>query len=458
MQAIIDHINRYRQQHIDDLIEFVKIPSISCSSEHKLEVERCARFLAAKMREAGLSHAEVIPTAGHPVVYGEWLGAPGRPTMLIYGHYDVQPVEPLDLWQSPPFEPSLRGENLYGRGTIDDKGQVYVHLKAIEAYFKARNSLPLNLKFIVEGEEEIGSEHLAAFLLEHRHRLDADVCVISDTPMLDKGVPSICYGLRGLTYMEVEVRGPRSDLHSGSFGGTVANPAQVLAQLIVKLKDVRGRLKIPGFYDKVVAISDQERSNLASLPFREKEFLELTGSPKLTGETGYSTLERLWARPTLDVNGLVSGHTGEGAKTIIPGWALAKISMRLVPHQDPDEIAELFTRYVLKSAPRTVRVEVRKLSAGRGFLAPYDHPAFQAAIRSLEKGFGRRAVFIREGGSIPFVGTIHDILQKPCILLGFGLPDENSHAPNERLNLDNYHQGIISVAHLYDELARLNWA
>ncbi len=457
MQAIIDYINQNRQRYIDDLKEIVRIPSISCSNEHKPEVERCGHYLAQKMREWGLSHAEVIPTPGHPVVYGEWMGAPGKPTVLIYGHFDVQPVEPLELWETPPFEPSLRDGNLYGRGAIDDKGQVYIHLKAIEAHLKNGNRLPVNVKFIVEGEEEIGSEHLEDFLKRYREKLSADVCVISDTPMLDKGIPSICYGLRGLTYMEVEVQGPKTDLHSGSFGGTVANPANVLAQIIYKLKDSRGRVKVPGFYDKVAAITDQERSNLASLPFHERDFLKLTGSPKLTGEAGYSTLERVWARPTLDVNGLVSGHTGEGAKTIIPSWARAKISMRLVPHQDADEIAELFSNYVRKITPKTVRVEVRKLSSGRGFLAPYDHPGFQAAIRALEQGFGKKAVFIREGGSIPFVGTIHEILQRPCILLGFGLPDENSHAPNERLDLENYHQGIISVAHLYEELSQVAW-
>jgi acetylornithine deacetylase/succinyl-diaminopimelate desuccinylase-like protein len=455
MESIVDYINSHRQRYIDELIDIVKIPSISCSSEHKREVQRCAEYLKEEILKIGLTRAEVIPTPGHPVVYSEWLGAPGRPTMLIYGHYDVQPVEPLEAWITPPFEPAIRDGELYGRGTTDDKGQTYIHLKAVEAWLKNKGKLPVNVKFIVEGEEEIGSVHLAQFLSEHKKLLQADMVVISDTPMLDRGIPSICYGLRGLTYMEVEVTGPSVDLHSGSFGGAVANPANVLCEIIAKLKDEKGRVTIPGFYDKVVPVSEDERRNLAALPFDEEAFLKLTGSPTFYGEEGYTTLERVWARPTLDVNGLVSGHTTEGAKTIIPSRALAKVSMRLVPNQDPDEIAKLFEKYVSEIAPPTVHVQARKLSAGPGFLASYDHPAFQAAIRALEKGFGKRAVFIREGGSIPFVGTIYEILQRPCILLGFGLPDENSHAPNEKLYLENYHQGIISCAYFYEELAHV---
>lgn len=457
MEKIVEYINSNRQRYIDELVDIVKIPSISCSSEHKQDVERCAEYLKHKMLAAGLTRAEVMPTPGHPAVYGEWLEAPGKPTVLVYGHYDVQPVEPLEEWISPPFEPEIREGELYGRGTTDDKGQVYAHLKAVEAWMINEGRLPVNIKFIVEGEEEIGSEHLEQFLAEHKDLLQADVAVISDTPMLDRGVPSICYGLRGLTYMEIEVQGPSVDLHSGSFGGIVANPANVLCEIIARLKDETGRVTIPGFYDKVAPVSDDERRNLASLPFDEAAYLKLTGSPAPCGETGYTTLERMWARPTLDVNGLVSGYIGEGAKTIIPAKALAKVSMRLVPHQDPDEIAELFIKYVQEIAPKTVRVDVRKLSAGVGFLAPYDHPAFQAAIRALEKGFDKRAVFIREGGSIPFVGTIHDTLGVPCILLGLGLPDENSHAPNEKLYLVNYHQGIVSCAYLYQGLAEVEF-
>lgn len=455
LKSVLAYIEQNRQRYVDELAEIVRIPSISSSSAHRDDVRRCADYLRQKMLDSGLTRAEVMPTAGHPVVSGEWLGAPGKPTILIYGHYDVQPVEPLSEWLTPPFEATVRDGALYGRGTTDDKGQVYIHLKAVEAWLRTTGSLPLNVKFIIEGEEEIGSEHLEDFLRAHRDRLQADIVVISDTPMLRRGLPSICYGLRGLTYMEVDVRGPSVDLHSGSYGGAVANPAHVLCEIVARLKGPDGRVKIPGFYDRVRRLSRRERAHLRELPFDESEFLRLTGSPALTGERGFTTLERLWARPTLDVNGLVSGHTGEGAKTIIPARALAKISMRLVPDQDPDEIARRFESYVRQIAPPTVRVEVRTLSTGRPFLAPYDHPAFHAASRALEKGFGRRPVFIREGGSIPFVATIHQVLGRPCVLLGFGLPDENSHAPNEWLSLENYHQGIVSVAHLLPELARV---
>ncbi len=455
VESVIAYINENRQRYVDELIEIVRIPSISASRAHRDEVRRCAEYFRQRMIESGLLRAEVMPTSGHPIVYGEWLGAPDKPTVLIYGHYDVQPVEPLSEWLTPSFEATVRDGALYGRGTTDDKGQVYIHLKAVEAWLRTSGSLPVNVKFIIEGEEEIGSEHLEEFLTTHRDLLQADVVVISDTPMLERGLPSICYGLRGLTYMEVEVRGPAVDLHSGSFGGAVANPATVLCEIVARLKGPDGRVKIPGFYDKVRRLGRRERARLRELPFRESDFLSLTGAPPLTGERGFTTLERLWARPTLDVNGLVSGHIAEGAKTIIPARALAKISMRLVPDQDPDEIADLFHAYVRALAPPTVVVEVRKLSAGHPFLAPYDHPAFEAARRALEKGFGRRTVFIREGGSIPFVATIHRVLGRPCVLLGFGLPDENSHAPNEWLSLENYHQGIVSVAHLLAEVAEV---
>lgn len=455
LEAVLAYIEENQQRYVDELVEIVGIPSISSSSAHREDVRRCAEYLRQKMLDAGLMRAEVMPTGGHPVVYGEWLGAPGRPTILIYGHYDVQPVEPLSEWVTPPFEATVRDGALYGRGTTDDKGQVYIHLKAAEAWLRTAGSLPVNVKFIVEGEEEIGSEHLEEFLTAHRDLLQADIVVISDTPMLQRGLPSICYGLRGLTYMEVEVRGPSVDLHSGSFGGAVANPANVLCEIIAQLKGPDGRVKIPGFYDRVRRLGRRERAQLRELPFDESDFLRLTGSPALTGERGFTTLERIWARPTLDVNGLVSGHTAEGAKTIIPARALAKVSMRLVPDQDPEEIARQFENYIRQIAPPTVTIEVRKLSTGRPFLAPYEHPAFQAASRALEKGFGRHAVLIREGGSIPFVPTIHQVLARPCLLLGFGLPDENSHAPNEWLSLENYHQGIVSVAHLLVELARV---
>lgn len=456
MEAIVRYIDENRQRYIDELIEILRIPSISSSAEHTGEVLRCAEYLRDKMLEAGLTHAEVVLTPGHPIVYGEWLEAPGRPTVLIYGHYDVQPVDPLNEWITPPFEPSIRENNLYARGSVDDKGQVYIHLKAIEAHLKTAGRLPVNVKFIIEGEEEVGSEHLGNFLAMRQDLIKGDLVVISDTPMLAHDVPSICYGLRGLAYMEVEVIGSKQDLHSGSFGGVAANPAMVLATIISQLKFGSGYIAIPGFYDRVRLIEESERAVLASLPFNEQEFLELSGLRAVSGELGYTTLERVWARPSLDVNGLVSGFIEEGSKTIIPAKASAKISMRLVPDQDPDEIARLFDRFVRELAPPSVEVNVRYLHGGKPFLAPYDHPAFQVGLHALEKGFGKRAVFIREGGSIPFVSTIYETLQRPCILLGFGLPDENSHAPNERMDLNNFHQGIISSAYMLDGLAGID--
>ncbi|HEX2172142.1 MAG TPA: dipeptidase [Dehalococcoidia bacterium] len=431
MDTVQEYIDANRQRFVDDLIEIVRIPSISSSPDHRGEVARCAEHLAGEMLRVGLERAEVVPTAGHPMVYGERVTDPARPTVLIYGHYDVQPVDPLDQWQSPPFEPQERGGELYGRGTVDDKGQVYVHLKAIESWLSQTGDLPVNVKLMVEGEEEIGSENLTRFLLDNHDRLAADAVLISDTPMFRRGYPSICYGLRGLCYMEVHVRTSPVDLHSGSLGGVVANPANALAEIIAKLHDDQGRVTIPGFYDRVRPIAPAEREALAKLPFDEAEFLRTVGAPGLVGEAGFSTLERLWARPTLDVNGIWGGFSGEGTKTIIPATAAAKISMRLVADQDPEEIARLFEEYVPTLAPPGVTVTVRRHHGGRPFIAPVEHPAFQAADRALERAFGRAPVYIREGGSIPFVAEIADVLQRPCLLVGFGLPDENSHAPNE---------------------------
>jgi acetylornithine deacetylase/succinyl-diaminopimelate desuccinylase-like protein len=410
------------------------------------------------MLRVGLTQAEVIPTDGHPVVYGEWLGAPGKPTVLVYGHYDVQPVEPLDLWISPPFAPTVRDGRLYARGSIDDKGQVYIHLAAIEAFLRSSKgaaALPVNLRFIVEGEEEIGSEHLEDFLQKERERLSADIVVVSDTPMFAKGVPSICYGLRGMAYLEIEVHGPATDVHSGSYGGGIDNPANVLARIVAALKNPAGVIEVPGFYERVRPLDPEERAALNSLPFDEASWLAGSGAPAAAGEQGYSLIERLWTRPTLDVCGLLSGYTGEGAKTIIPAWARAKVSMRLVPDQDPDEIANLVARYVEKISPPTVKATVKNLHGAPAWVAPRSHPAFEAARRALQKGFDHDVVLVREGGSIPFVRTISDELGIPCLLVGYGLPDENAHAPNEWLDLDNFQRGAISTAWLYRELSEL---
>ncbi len=447
-------VNDNRQRYLDELVAFLKIPSISSSSAHAGEVTRAAEFLRAEMERLGLE-ARVFPTAGHPVVFGQWLGAgEAKPTVLVYGHYDVQPVDPLDLWKSPPFEPQVRDGELYARGAVDDKGQVWLHLKAFEAWRQAGGP-PMNVKMIFEGEEEIGSPNLGPFLEQNQEMLRADAVVVSDSPMFGRGVPSICYGLRGLCYMQVDVEGPSVDLHSGSFGGAVDNPANALAHVIAQLKGEDGKVRIPGFYDRVRKITAREHREVLSLPFDRRAWLASAGSPPAPwGEKQFHTLERIWARPTLEVNGIWGGYQGEGAKTIIPAKAGAKISMRLVPDQTSEEIARKFTAYVKKIAPRAVRVKVTALHGGEAFLSPVDDPAFQATERALERAFGRRPVLIREGGSIPFTATIQKALRVPVILMGFGLPDENSHAPNERLDLENYQKGILAAVYLYEELGK----
>jgi len=406
------------------------------------------------MRRIGLQNVRLIDTPGNPVVYGDWLGTPGAPTILFYGHYDVQPVDPLELWESPPFEATIRDGEIYARGSADDKGQVFMHFKAIEAHLKQNGKLPVNMKIILEGEEEVGSVNLDNFIRDHKSDLGADVVVISDSPMFARGVPSICYGLRGLVYFQIDLRGSSTDLHSGSFGGAVANPAFVLSQMLAQMKDRGGHIKIPGFYDDVVPLQDEERKAWASLPFNEKKFKKDFGLPKVTGETGYTTLERTWARPTFEINGLLSGFTGEGAKTVLPAVAMAKVSMRLVPNQSPDKIAELFEAHVKDIAPGTVELKITRMHGGKPWMTSYDNPFVQAAGRAIEKGFGRKPVFTREGGSIPVVSTFQEELGLPSVLFGVGLPDENAHAPNEKLDVANFHGGIISSAILYDEIAK----
>ncbi|MBV8085201.1 MAG: dipeptidase, partial [Chloroflexi bacterium] len=372
---------------------------------------------------------------------------------LVYGHYDVQPVDPLHLWDTPPFEPTERDGELFGRGSVDDKGQVLMHWAAIEALMQTEGHLPVNLKFLVEGEEEIGSPNLDAFIASHLDLLKADVAVISDTAMYGHGIPSLCYGLRGLAYFQIDVQGPNSDLHSGSFGGAVANPANALAWILAQLKTEDGVIRIPGFYDDVRPLSDTERAELAKLPFDEPAYRAAIDVDALTGEPGYSVLERLWARPTLDVNGIWGGFQGEGSKTIIPAEAHAKVSCRLVPDQDPDRVAELLTKHVRTIAPAGMRVTVQNLHGGRPSITPIDHPATRAAQRALERAFQKDVVFMREGGSIPVVATFDSLLHIPTVLLGVGLPDEHAHAPNERLNLDNFYRGILAAACLWHELA-----
>jgi acetylornithine deacetylase/succinyl-diaminopimelate desuccinylase-like protein len=456
MKDVIAFVDLNRARFVDELSAWVRIPSISSDPAHSGDVRKSAEHLGAHLRALGAGRVEVWPTAGHPAVFAEWLhGAADSPTLLVYGHHDVQPVDPLDAWVSPPFEPAVRSNRLWGRGVVDDKGQVYIHVKAIESFLRTVGRLPIRLKLIVEGEEEIGSANLNILLREHARDLAADFVCVSDTAMFGRGLPSLCVGLRGLAYLEVFVGGPAFDLHSGSFGGGVMNPVNALARMIAELHDDDGRITVAGFYDNVLPLAQADRDAIASLPFDEPEWLRAAGSPATWGEKGYSTLERIWARPTLDCCGISGGFQGQGAKTIIPAHASAKVSCRLVPNQEPDEIARKVTDHFLRAAPKGVRVRVEMLHGGRPYLAPTDHPVYEVAKRAFSKAFGKATVLIREGGSIPFVRTIADATGKPCLLMGFGQPDENSHAPNEWLDLDNYHLGIKSAAYLYDEVARM---
>ncbi|MFO0675010.1 MAG: dipeptidase [Polyangiaceae bacterium] len=455
MDDVLSFIDTNRKRFVDELMTWVRIPAVSSDPARKGDVVKNAEFLANELRALGGENVAVWPTKGHPAVFAEWNHAPGKPTLLIYGHHDVQPVDPLDEWISPPFEPAIRDGRMWGRGVVDDKGQVYIHVKAIESFLKTKKKLPINVKLIVEGEEEVGSVHLDDLLRAKTKELTADFVCVSDTAMFGRGIPSLCVGLRGLMYMEVEVTGPKSDLHSGSFGGGIHNPVNVLARMIASLHDDQGKIRVPGFYDAVVELTKAERDEIRGLPFDEAEWLASTGSKGVHGEAGFSTLERVWARPTLDVNGIAGGFQGEGAKTIIPAKAIAKISCRLVPHQEPDAIFALVEKHLRSVAPAGVDVRITNLHGGRPYLAPTDHPVFELAKRAFSRAFGRPTVFIREGGSIPFVRTIADVTGKPCLLMGFGQPDENAHAPNEWLDLENYHLGIKSAAFLYDELARI---
>jgi acetylornithine deacetylase/succinyl-diaminopimelate desuccinylase-like protein len=454
MNNVIDFINTNRDAYVEELKQYLAIPSISALPQHAGDVRRCAEWTAAEMTRIGLQNVRLIETPGHPVVYGDWLGAAGAPTMLFYGHYDVQPVDPVDLWESPPFEATVRDGEIYARGAADDKGQVFMHFKAIEAHLKQNGRLPVNVKIILEGEEEVGSANLDNFIKANKTDLAADVVVISDSPMFDRGIPSICYGLRGLVYFQIDLRGTKTDLHSGSFGGAVANPAMVLAQVLAQMKDRGGRVKIPGFYDDVRELTEEERAQWKRLPFNERHYAKEIAAPRLFGETGYSTPERVWARPTFEVNGLLAGFTGEGAKTVIPAVSMAKVSMRLVPNQQPDKIGELFEAYLKKVTPKTMALKITRMHGGKPWMTELDNPFVQAAGRAIEKGFGKSPVFTREGGSIPVVATFQEILGLPSVLFGVGLPDENAHAPNEKLDLGNFHGGIIASAYLYDELAQ----
>ena len=454
MDALTQYLEQNQDRFLDDLKAALRIPSISAQSAHRADVRRCAEHFAKHMKAIGLTRAEVVDTPGHPVVYGEWLGAPGAPTMLLYGHYDVQPPDPLELWQSPPFEPTLRDGRLYARGACDDKGQVYMHFSAMAAHFAVNGRLPLNVKLVIEGEEESGSDSLEGFLRAWKDRLGADVIVVSDTSMLGPDQPSLCYALRGLLYTEIHVVGPARDLHSGEFGGAVMNPANALSAIIAGLKDGDGRITVPGFYDRVRALTPTELAAIRALPFDDAGFLRESGAPAPFGEKGFSTYERITSRPTLDVNGMWSGYIGDGAKTVLPSFAGAKVSMRLVPDQDPEPLFPAFEAHVRRLAPPGVTVKVINHHGAVPFITDPDHPMLQAAYRALARAWTKKPALIREGGSIPVMATFQEVLGLPSILMGFGLHDDQVHAPNEKYSLTSFHGGTKSCAYLYEELAK----
>lgn len=454
MDALTQYLENNRDRFLEDLKAILRIPSVSADPAFKADVRRCAEHLAAHLKAIGMTTTEVVETKGHPIVYAEWLGAPGAPTVLLYGHYDVQPADPLELWKTPPFEPVVEDGKIKARGACDDKGQVYMHCSAVAAHFAVNGKLPVNLKMMIEGEEESGSGSLEPFLVAWKDRLKADVIVVSDTSMLGPDQPALCYALRGLCYTQIEVTGPARDLHSGEFGGAVKNPGIALAQILAGLHDADGRITVPGFYDKVRTLTVTEKQAIAELPFDEKAFLHETGAPQAFGEKGYSTYERVTSRPTCDVNGMWSGYIGEGAKTVLPSFAAAKVSMRLVPDQDPAEIFRLYEAHVRSLAPPGVTVKVINHHGAVPFITDPDHPMLQAAVRALARSWTKKPALFREGGSIPVMAAFQKVLGYPCILMGFGLHDDQVHAPNEKYSLTSFHGGTKSCSYLYEELAK----
>jgi len=443
----MSYYQQNRQAFLEGLKAFLRIPSISTLPEHKPDVRRAAEFVRGELAGAGLSKAELIEGPGNPLVYAEWLGAPGKPTLLLYGHYDVQPPDPLEEWKSPPFEPDIRGDNIYARGACDDKGQTCILIKAVEGFLKTRGSLPVNVRFLIEGEEEVGGEHISSYVAGRPPRLAADAALICDTEMFAPELPTICVGLRGIVYTEIHVQGAGHDLHSGVYGGAAPNPVQAVAEILCALKDREGHIRIPGFYERVVPPSRKEKEAWARLPFNEAEYREREmGARELTGEPEYSVLERVWARPTLEVHGVRGGFVGEGAKTVIPARAVAKVSMRLVADQRPDEVAEQFRNAVAAVCPKGITAEVKLVhSAGPSLVDP-DNRFIRAAADAMKEVFGKETVYIRSGGSIPIVGSFRQHLGIPGVLMGFGLPDDNLHAPNEKFHLPNFYRGIEAVA------------
>jgi acetylornithine deacetylase/succinyl-diaminopimelate desuccinylase-like protein len=453
LEKVLTYLDNNQQQHVSQLCDFLRIPSISSQSDHDEDTKRAGKFVADELRELGLS-VEVIDLGGHPLVYAETEQRPDRKTLLFYGHYDVQPVDPLELWDNPPFDPVIKDGIVYARGSSDDKGQVYTHIKALEAYIREGVELPVNVKFIIEGEEEAGGESIYKYTEQNPEKLACDAIIVSDTTLYNETTPGICYSLKGLVYMEIYVDGPAMDLHSGSFGGTVQNPGNVIAEIVAKLKDSDGRCLVPGFYDDVLELEQDERDGFAELGYTDEILMKETGANAAFGEKGFTTLERMWARPTCDVNGLASGYGGEGAKTVLPAKALAKVSMRIVPNQNPEKIAAAFQKYVMDIAPAGVTVKVVNHHNANPVLVHRKSDMMTAGMKALEIGFGAKPVFIREGGSIPIVGTFQECLKSPVLLLGYGLSTDNIHSPNEKFHLNNFWRGARTSAILMVEAAK----
>jgi len=441
------------KRFLDELKDLLRIPSVSTLPENRPDIDKAAGFIASELKRIGIEHVEIIQTDGHPLVYGDWLKAPGKPTVLLYAHYDVQPAEPLDEWKSPPFEPTERDGNLYARGAVDDKGQLWMQVKALESLLAADKKLPCNVRILFEGEEEVGGEAVEKFVQENPARLKSDVALVCDTELFAPNLPTLCVGLRGLVYTEIEAKGAATDLHSGVYGGAAPNPLFALCQIIGRLKDADGQITIPGFYDDWASPTDAELKAWKSLPFDEEHYRKTeVGSTVLTGEKDYPVLYRTWARPTLEVHGIPGGFTGVGAKTVIPAKASAKVSMRLVPNQNPDDILEKFTKYVLSLAPKGIQLSVKVHSKGKAVVVSTDNDYIKAANKALHDVFNKETVYIRSGGSIPIVGQFQNDLGIPSVLMGLGLPDDNIHAPNEKFHIANYFSGIESVIRFLSNL------
>ena len=453
MEKVVNYVKENIDNYVDELKDYLSIPSISTTASHKDDMKKCAKFVEQKLKDAGVKKTKIYPTDGHPLVYGEYMKAKNKPTILVYGHYDVQPVDPLDEWKTDPFKAEVKDGQIWARGANDNKGQNFVHIKSVEAMLKTKGELPVNIKFLIEGEEEIGSPNLEKFLKKNKQLLKCDAVLISDTSLYAKGVPTINYGLRGLAYFEVEVTGPKQDLHSGSFGGSVANPINELARMIAKLQDKNNKITIPGFYDNVQKVTKKEKENIKKLNFSDTKYAKELKVKELQGEKGYSTLERLWARPTLDCNGIYGGFTGEGAKTVLPSKATAKISMRLVPDQDPKTVAKQFKQYIKEITPDSVKVKVTEMHGGLPVVIPLDDEAVIAAAKATSKAFGKETVFTREGGSIPIVVEFVKQLNAPAILMGLGLDSDNIHSPNEHFSLKSFELGILSSAYFMEEFS-----